>query len=471
MIDYRATRRQLLLGIAAVALFSGCTTKQTPQASPVSKLMASKPFYIAHRGSGDNWTEHTLEAYDSALSNGVSAIEISVRATADDVLVCHHDPNTKRLTGTALSIAKSTFAEISELRNNAQEWLGPKAPLLPIPKLKDVLDKHAGKSLLFIEDKTGGRVKEIVDLMLSYPDAKEHFVWKAPVTSKSYTIARDAGFTTWGFLPEEVYDHIGQYAAKFDLLGIYYGASDTLIKQVISYGKPVICWEVHNRSTRDRLRRLGVNIMMCSNVLYVANDQARATKDDFASGLRAAGDLPWNASAGWEDQPKILPEISAVRLSAGGNPSYIMGSMCPIKDPEKFTLNYSFRWPTRLPSSGAHAGVAFGQESDDDYRVHFTSQVSGYHLIVRPNGKIELFLRPAGQKGGNKIGEVAGPALTAGEWVKMQAIVSPSEISVVRVGTQAKFTARDSKFRGAYFSLTKNYENSPPVEFKEVQIS
>ena len=65
----------------------------------VASLLAAPSFFVAHRGSGDNWPEHTMRAYKGSAAAGLKAIEVSVSATSDGVLVCHHDLNTQRVTG------------------------------------------------------------------------------------------------------------------------------------------------------------------------------------------------------------------------------------------------------------------------------------------------------------------------------------------------------------------------------------
>ncbi|MGH3343756.1 MAG: glycerophosphodiester phosphodiesterase [Carbonactinosporaceae bacterium] len=46
---------------------------------------------VAHRGAADGVAEHTLEAYERAIADGVDAVECDVRLTADCVPVCVHD--------------------------------------------------------------------------------------------------------------------------------------------------------------------------------------------------------------------------------------------------------------------------------------------------------------------------------------------------------------------------------------------
>jgi len=51
---------------------------------------------VAHRGSSGSHPEHTLQAFEAALADGVDALECDVRLTRDGVLVCVHDRKVDR---------------------------------------------------------------------------------------------------------------------------------------------------------------------------------------------------------------------------------------------------------------------------------------------------------------------------------------------------------------------------------------
>lgn len=53
--------------------------------------MKSKIAIIAHRGASSYAPENTLEAFELAVSQGATMIELDIRETADKVLVVHHD--------------------------------------------------------------------------------------------------------------------------------------------------------------------------------------------------------------------------------------------------------------------------------------------------------------------------------------------------------------------------------------------
>ena len=475
------SRRQLLTALGTGALLTACSGGENPNRGGVrtglsqpaevhtlTDLMSTTPFYIAHRGSGDNWTEHTAEAYSQAIQNGAKAIEVSVSATSDGVLVCHHDLSTERMTGRNLQISEVTFEELDAVRNDSRSWIGPHAPLAPIPKVKDVLDAHAATSVIFLEDKQGTNTTALLDLMDSYPNSKEHFVWKQTAAGKHFAEAKERGYKTWGYFVDNVRIRFADFAERFDYLGIYHGASDDEIKALVGYGKPVICWEIHTRWMRERVRALGVTGLMCSNYPYVSGNTPISNRDDFASGVRAAGDLPWILAQTY--QPTLQPEFSSVSLNNEASSSYALGSMCPVMK-DTYSLSFDMRWPMAVPDKSGSAGIAFGQADDQPYRPTVPATVAGYHLTVDRVGTMRLFAREARALDGELLGEARSDTPRAGAWMRFRVDVSPREITFTRLdGTVTSALARTSSHRGGYFGLTKNYQGKQPVEFRQVEV-
>lgn len=433
----------------------------------IEGLLRSAPFFVAHRGSGDNWTEHTAAAYSQAIAAGSTAIEVSVHATSDGVLVCHHDESTLRLTGQDHRIKDLDYAAVSALRADARQWLGPAAPLEQIPKLQDVLDAHAAKHVIFIEDKQGTNTKHLLDLMDSYPQPTEHFVWKQPAASPSYREAQDRGYKTWGYFMDGSGGQFQRYAVRHDLLGIFHNATDDEIRQLVAFGKPTICWEVHTRWVRERLTGLGVQGMMCSNIPYVMGSAAPRMADAFGTGLRAAGDLPSNLN--WTAQPLIKAETQSVLLANDPPLSYCLGSMAPAAS-GTYTVNFNMRW-TGEPSAVARAGLAFGQHSDAPY-VPTSPGPSGYHVTMDASGDLALFRRTEAASGSTKLATVHTVPPGVGEWMQFQVDVSPDSIRIARLDEGgAVASVDDSSEKGRYFSLCKNYSGQPGVEFRHVTVS
>lgn len=480
----RLDRRHFLVGSASL-LLTGCSaaaepaqlpsSAQHPSSTPgpvhdVSALLDRRPFYVAHRGSGDNWTEHTLLAYEQSLAAGAHAVEISVSRTADGVFVCHHDTNLARLTGVDADIADLTWEEVSQLRNDARRWLGPATDTEPVPRLDDVLEALPAGTVAFVEDKSGSNADALLDLLDAQPGASERFVWKQWAAASSVTKARERGYACWGYVTRSIHERIPELSDRFDLIGVHHTASDDTVRTAVDTGRPVIVWEVHFRSQRDRLQRLGVQGMMCSNIPYVTTDGPRATTDAFASGRRAAGDLPWSVDGGWSHQPALSEKKASITFDREEIQSYGMGSLAPIAS-TTYVLSVALSWPKGVPDGAAAAGVAFCLDSDAPYRIGIPSEAAGYHALLRSNGQLELIARSPGDDNGNSLGSAATPPPKKGQTISLIVRVSPTDVRVSRDGDLSSEVSTDNaEHRGGYIALCKNYTTIEPVAFSSVTI-
>lgn len=70
---------------------------------------------VAHRGSSAAHAEHTLEAYDLALTEGADALECDVRLTRDGVLVCVHDRRIDRVSDGRGVLSTLELADLADL--------------------------------------------------------------------------------------------------------------------------------------------------------------------------------------------------------------------------------------------------------------------------------------------------------------------------------------------------------------------
>ncbi|MGA0119270.1 MAG: glycerophosphodiester phosphodiesterase [Candidatus Nanopelagicaceae bacterium] len=70
---------------------------------------------FAHRGFSYKYPEATLAAYKAAIDVGADGLECDVRLTKDEIPVCFHDRDTKRITGIKKRVASLTLAQLREL--------------------------------------------------------------------------------------------------------------------------------------------------------------------------------------------------------------------------------------------------------------------------------------------------------------------------------------------------------------------
>jgi len=70
---------------------------------------------VAHRGSSGDRAEHTLAAYELALTEGADALECDVRLTRDGVLVCVHDRRIDRVSSGRGVLSTLELADLADL--------------------------------------------------------------------------------------------------------------------------------------------------------------------------------------------------------------------------------------------------------------------------------------------------------------------------------------------------------------------
>jgi glycerophosphoryl diester phosphodiesterase len=149
-------RRSLL---CPALLFIGCNWLEVTD-SPASR----KPVVIAHRGASATAPEHTIAAYDRAVSAGADYLELDVQRTKDGVLVVVHDATLDR-TARGFSadcsgrVAERTIAQIESC--DAGAWFNAAYPSLArpefiglrVPRLADLMARYAATTRLYIETK------------------------------------------------------------------------------------------------------------------------------------------------------------------------------------------------------------------------------------------------------------------------------------------------------------------------------
>jgi hypothetical protein len=99
--------------------------------------------------------------------------------------------------------------------------------------------------------------------------------------------------------------------------------------------------------------------------------------------------------------------------------------------------------------------------------------VAGYHLDVGGDGRLTLYRRDAGERAAVRLAETDSPAPASGQWLQFVVAVGRQGIEVRRLGAGSPgwaVTAADTRYGGRWFSLLKNYDAGPPVEFRRVLV-
>lgn len=122
------------------------------------------PFVVAHRGASAALPEHTLAAYELALTQGAHGLECDVRLTRDGVLVCVHDRSVERTSDGTGIISELTLAELKQFNFGTPD---KPAEVLTLSELLTLtLDFKAHPAKVFIETKHPVRYGGLVETKL-----------------------------------------------------------------------------------------------------------------------------------------------------------------------------------------------------------------------------------------------------------------------------------------------------------------
>jgi len=133
-------------------------------------MLASNPYplVIAHRGSSAHAPENTLAAFELAVAQGVHAIELDAKLSADGHVVVIHDPDVRRTTGKDGLVSQMPLAALREL--DAGSGFGLRYQGEKIPTLEEVF-ACIGRQILINVELTNyttpqdGLVDQVVELI------------------------------------------------------------------------------------------------------------------------------------------------------------------------------------------------------------------------------------------------------------------------------------------------------------------
>ncbi len=474
-----STARMVLVGdTLALTVTKKTFTDRDRGAPPTAAgwLSTTVPFYAAHRGGGDEAPEHTMAAYAHAPSV-VPGLELSVQPASDGQLVCMHDLTLDRTTNSTGTVVSRSWPDLlNNVLVTIGSALGPNWANQKIPLVQDVLAQLAGQAIILIEPKLNTTVATARQLaMMAKYGPQDSFIWKTfraagggiPATAQT---ARTAGYKVWAYFDAtESHAVIDATAAACDVLGPVFGTSDSEISYIVSKGLPVIVYTVQRRSDRDHLLSLGVQGFMTSSPTYLSRATALLTATSFAGGVPAPGDLPGSTSL----VPTWDTANRGIILPVGTAASLLLGSLCPLVNAAgTYTITWAMRWAVLPTDLTTHGDFIFGQADDVKYTHQSTANTSGYHVVFRANGQLQLFTHTNGVSTGTQIGStIATTTPVAGTWMTFSLTVTPTNVSVQRVDdASAPISVANTFARGGYVHLC-SASSDKAVSFRDIVVS
>lgn len=257
------------------------STISTP--TPVTNLLNStETFYISHRLGGANYPEFSVQGLQASLNRNYTNFEISTTRCATGEFICCHDWDTKGATGVSLPIWSASFSDLQALTTLVPQSsnASPAEDAIPstLQNLTDILALIPEDSVVFIDHKTtsGGfgsaddqaNVSVLLDLLDSYPNSTERFIWKSfKGGTVAASFARQRGYKVCGIYYGEEITASPNNIDSFDLLGMAYTDSQEYWDVATSTSKKVIAHIIYTESNRNTALTKGANGIMNSNIL------------------------------------------------------------------------------------------------------------------------------------------------------------------------------------------------------------
>jgi glycerophosphoryl diester phosphodiesterase len=432
----------------------------------VNNYLSDNPFYGAHRGSGGEYPEMTMVAYDSIVAAGAKAIEVSVQISADGVLFCMHDTTLDRMTNSTWTGSSATWT-YAALNQRAKivgfPLLGPGWANQDIPTLRQVLDKYMGKVVIFVEAKTSPGIVPLQNLLLTYQGANQSVIWKNYYLNTSFPWAKAHGFTTWGYVDVGTTNtQMDAVDANIDFWGVPIEAPDSQFTSTLARpgGKKVMSWEVHRRSEVTRLHNLGVQGIMASQWEYLNRTTPVITTDQFLQQVKSPGEIgAAHSDPTFAMKWDTVVGTNVVNCPKTGGAAINLGSFCPvIAGGTGYQIKFDMYWP-QLPLSPTtlHAGFYFGQVDDSKHTFGVANTQGCYRMEIRPGtGAMQLYTVAPGATSGVQVGSdvTTSGALVQATWYSYRIDVTATTVTLNRTDSTGWSQAfSDTTYRGLYFGF------------------
>lgn len=230
------------------------------------------PLIVAHRGDSADFPENTCVAFAAALAAKVDGIELDVRLSRDGVPLICHDDTLARFGGTTRSLRKLSAAQIRAV--DVGSWKNRCFADERVPTLDETLVQCRRTTLCIELKATGGRGRTAYHRRLVR--AVAGVIAKHGATKRVRMLCFDGGVLAevarvaphlprvrnCERLPTDLArwlaDQPGLHAACFDRRIL----TKTVVDTCHAHGVQVFSWTANDASTADRLRRMGVDVIL-----------------------------------------------------------------------------------------------------------------------------------------------------------------------------------------------------------------
>jgi glycerophosphoryl diester phosphodiesterase len=256
----RWRRRAALL--ALVAIGAGAVTGGAALLDAAARPDAVE--VIAHRGAAGSRPENTRAAFEQAIAEGATWIELDVQETADGAVVVIHDRDLKRVAGVPLAVHEATRADLAGL--DVGSWFGPDWAGERVPTLEEVLALARGRIRLLIELKDYGHGVRLEERVVAAVDSAGMADAVAIMSFDRAAIARVKSLGPGlrvGLLAASAVGDLTRTGADFLALRAAI-ATPGLVARARAAGLPVLVWTINDPLSMSAAISRGVSGIITS---------------------------------------------------------------------------------------------------------------------------------------------------------------------------------------------------------------
>jgi glycerophosphoryl diester phosphodiesterase len=425
-----------------------------------ARRSSGQPIYIAHRGTAALYPEETYVAYDGSLLDNQPLLECDVQTLKDGGMVLMHDATVDRTTDGTGNLSGMTVQQMNTVHVDGDAWHGSNFGNQSVPLLADWVRKYKTKAILVPEDKDSLSMPGMLREFDNAEASKDHILVQCFGVSP-LKLAVGSGyqgcFLDGGTSSPSVLNGTG-----IGWVGIFSGATDEKFKAWVASGVTVLTYTVNRRFERNLKLALGVRGFFSDDPVYLSGEQPWATQDKFASRTWSPGMLGSTGDLDFPARGKFFGDGSwGYDVTTGGYVGCLQGYLCPIKgtsDQRTYTVSVKIRFDAPNNSDQSRwASVFLGT---DDRPFKDSNEVSsGYHILFRKNGTIDIYKKEDGATARWVTG-ISGTKIGDGEEASFHIAMAEGTVNAARLrpdGTaQYSVAVEDRTQKGGYLQLGRN---------------
>ena len=222
---------------------------------------------IGHRGASEDAPENTLSSVKESFKQGSDGVEIDIRLTKDNHVVCIHDKNSLRTSGEFIIISETKFNALKKL--DVGSWKSKKWKNERIPLLEEVLKVIPDKKEIFIEVKTGTEIIEpLINVLnrsnINLSDVSIISFNREVIKKIKSRMSEITGNLLIAFDPEvNLEQGLGDLLKSINADGVgaqnHQNLNSSLVKEVHNLRKKIHVWTVNDQEEANKFELMGIN--------------------------------------------------------------------------------------------------------------------------------------------------------------------------------------------------------------------